>query len=52
MLSAMMAGCGWLASPSGVNAVFALVCVIAALGAPARAVMWVSALLYLGLVVL
>jgi len=52
MLSAMMAGCSWLATPAGVNAVFALVCVVAAMGAPARAVMWLSALLYLALVML
>lgn len=52
MLSVMMANWLWLASPAGVNAVFAVVCVAAAMGAPARAVMWVSAALYLALLVL
>ena len=52
MLSVWMTACEWLMTPAGVNAVFELVCVVAALGAPARAVMWLSALLYLALVVL
>lgn len=50
MLSAMMASCGWLLTPAGVNALFALVCAVAAMGAPARAVMWLSALLYAAMV--
>lgn len=52
MLSVMMTACGWLATPAGVNAVFAVVCVVAAMGAPARAVMWLSAGLYVALVML
>ena len=40
----------WIASPQGINAVFVLLNIAAALGADARAVALVSALLYLGLV--
>jgi hypothetical protein len=40
----------WIATPEGINAVFVLLCLAAAMGAEVRAVALVSALLYLMLV--
>ena len=40
----------WLASAQGVNSLFVLVCLAAALGADPRSVALISALLYLRLV--
>jgi hypothetical protein len=41
----------WLASAQGINVLFALLCVAAAMGVPGRIVMLLSALLYVGLAV-
>lgn len=52
MLMLMIASLAWLASPQGINALFVLVCLAAATGANGRAIMVLSALLYLALAVL
>ena len=50
MLNAIFAGFGWLLTPAGVNALFALVCLMAAFGASVRSTMVLAALLYVVLV--
>ena len=50
MLNAIVAGFGWLLTPAGVNALFALVCLVAAFGASVRSTMVLAALLYVALI--